>query len=156
VPAADRDRRCGRRGEGLGVAIIADGGIKYSGDVAKGSPPAPTPYDRLAIRGTDEAPARSFSIRVAATNRIAHGLDRRDEGSSKDRYFQADIEMPQKLVPRHRGPRAVQGPLRESIYQLVGGLRASWATRLRDDSGATREGEVREDLGVGAAREPCP
>jgi IMP dehydrogenase len=45
---------------------------------------------------------------------------------SKDRYFQADVETPQKLVPEGiEGRVPYKGPLRESIYQLVGGLRAS-------------------------------
>ncbi len=45
---------------------------------------------------------------------------------SKDRYFQGDVEAPQKLVPEGiEGRVPYKGPLRESIYQLVGGLRAS-------------------------------
>jgi IMP dehydrogenase len=45
---------------------------------------------------------------------------------SKDRYFQADVETPQKLVPEGiEGRVPYKGPLRDSIYQLVGGLRAS-------------------------------
>jgi IMP dehydrogenase len=45
---------------------------------------------------------------------------------SKDRYFQSDVETPQKLVPEGiEGRVPYKGPLRESIYQLVGGLRAS-------------------------------
>jgi IMP dehydrogenase len=45
---------------------------------------------------------------------------------SKDRYFQGDVETPQKLVPEGiEGRVPYKGPLRESIYQLVGGLRAS-------------------------------
>jgi len=45
---------------------------------------------------------------------------------SKDRYFQADVEAPGKLVPEGiEGRVPYKGPLRESIYQLIGGLRAS-------------------------------
>jgi IMP dehydrogenase len=52
---------------------------------------------------------------------------------SKDRYFQDDVEATAEARPRgHRGPRALQGqPLRESIYQLVGGLRRHGLRRLR-------------------------
>ena len=146
--------------KGSGVAIIADGGIKYSGDVAKAlAAGADTVMIGSLFAGTDEAPGEIilYQGRVVQGYRGMGSIGAMKEGS-KDRYFQADVETPQKLVPEGiEGRVPYKGPLRESIYQLVGGLRASMgyvgcATIAR----AAREGAVREDLVVGAAREPRP
>ena len=77
--------------------------------------------------GTDEAPGEIilYQGRSYKTYRGMGSLGAMAEGS-KDRYFQAEIESPQKLVPEGiEGRVPYKGPLRESIYQLVGGLRAS-------------------------------
>ena len=113
---------------GSGVAIIADGGIKYSGDVAKAlAAGADTVMIGSLFAGTDEAPGEVilFQGRSYKSYRGMGSIGAMKEGS-KDRYFQADVETPQKLVPEGiEGRVPYKGPLRESIYQLVGGLRAS-------------------------------
>ena len=114
--------------KGSGVAIIADGGIKYSGDVAKAlAAGADTVMIGSLFAGTDEAPGEIilYQGRTYKSYRGMGSIGAMKEGS-KDRYFQADVEAPQKLVPEGiEGRVPYKGPLRESIYQLVGGLRAS-------------------------------
>jgi len=111
-----------------GTPIIADGGIKYSGDVAKAlAAGATTVMIGSLFAGTDEAPGEIilYQGRSYKSYRGMGSIGAMKEGS-KDRYFQADIEAPQKLVPEGiEGRVPYKGPLRESIYQLVGGLRAS-------------------------------
>jgi IMP dehydrogenase len=113
---------------GSGVAIIADGGIKYSGDVAKAlAAGADTVMIGSLFAGTDEAPGEIilYQGRSYKSYRGMGSIGAMREGS-KDRYFQSDVETPQKLVPEGiEGRVPYKGPLRESIYQLVGGLRAS-------------------------------
>jgi IMP dehydrogenase len=113
---------------GSGVPIIADGGIKYSGDVAKAlAAGAATVMIGSLFAGTDEAPGEIilYQGRSYKTYRGMGSLGAMRDGS-KDRYFQADVETPQKLVPEGiEGRVPYKGPLRESLYQLVGGLRAS-------------------------------
>jgi IMP dehydrogenase len=114
--------------KGSGVAIISDGGIKFSGDVAKAiAAGADTVMIGSLFAGTDEAPGEIvlFQGRSYKSYRGMGSIGAMKEGS-KDRYFQADVETPAKLVPEGiEGRVPYKGPLRESIYQLVGGLRAS-------------------------------
>jgi IMP dehydrogenase len=113
---------------GSGVAIVADGGIKYSGDVAKAlAAGADTVMIGSLFAGTDEAPGEIilYQGRSYKSYRGMGSIGAMREGS-KDRYFQADVEAPQKLVPEGiEGRVPYKGSLRESLYQLVGGLRAS-------------------------------
>jgi IMP dehydrogenase len=114
--------------KGSGVAIIADGGIKYSGDIAKAlAAGADTVMIGSLFAGTDEAPGEIilYQGRSYKAYRGMGSIGAMKEGS-KDRYFQGDVEAPQKLVPEGiEGRVPYKGPLRESIYQLVGGLRSS-------------------------------
>ncbi|HEX3760274.1 MAG TPA: IMP dehydrogenase [Kofleriaceae bacterium] len=113
---------------GSGVAIIADGGIKYSGDVAKAlAAGADTVMIGSLFAGTDEAPGEIilYQGRSYKAYRGMGSIGAMKDGS-KDRYFQSEVETPQKLVPEGiEGRVPYKGPLRESLYQLVGGLRAS-------------------------------
>jgi IMP dehydrogenase len=112
----------------VGVPIIADGGVKYSGDVSKAlAAGAHTVMIGSLFAGTDEAPGEIilYQGRSYKAYRGMGSIGAMKEGS-KDRYFQADVETPQKLVPEGiEGRVPYKGPLRESIYQLVGGLRSS-------------------------------
>jgi IMP dehydrogenase len=111
-----------------GIPTISDGGIKYSGDVAKAiAAGANTVMIGSLFAGTDEAPGEIilYQGRSYKTYRGMGSIGAMREGS-KDRYFQEDVSAPQKLVPEGiEGRVPYKGPLRESIYQLVGGLRAS-------------------------------
>jgi len=113
-----------------GVPIIADGGIKSSGDVAKAlAAGASTVMIGSLFAGTDEAPGEVilYQGRSYKSYRGMGSIGAMRDGS-KDRYFQDDIESsaPQKLVPEGiEGRVPYKGPLRDSLYQLVGGLRSS-------------------------------
>ncbi|MBK9070096.1 MAG: IMP dehydrogenase [Myxococcales bacterium] len=111
-----------------GVPVIADGGIKYSGDVAKAlAAGASTVMIGGLFAGTDEAPGEIilYQGRSYKTYRGMGSIGAMGEGS-KDRYFQEDVSSAQKLVPEGiEGRVPYKGPLQESIYQLVGGLRSA-------------------------------
>ncbi|MDQ1911197.1 IMP dehydrogenase [Paenibacillus sp. GD4] len=106
------------------VPIIADGGIKYSGDVAKAiAAGASAVMIGSLFAGTDESPGESeiFQGRKFKVYRGMGSLGAMKEGS-KDRYFQ---ENESKLVPEGiEGRVAYKGPLADTIYQLIGGLRS--------------------------------
>jgi IMP dehydrogenase len=114
--------------KGSGVAIIADGGIKYSGDIAKAlAAGANTVMIGSLFAGTDEAPGEVilYQGRSYKSYRGMGSIGAMKEGS-KDRYFQAEVDAPGKLVPEGiEGRVPYKGSLRDSLYQLVGGLRAS-------------------------------
>jgi IMP dehydrogenase len=128
VPQLTAIADCVAAAKGSGVAIIADGGIKYSGDVAKAlAAGADTVMIGSLFAGTDEAPGEIilYQGRSYKSYRGMGSIGAMKDGS-KDRYFQGDVEAPGKLVPEGiEGRVPYKGPLRESIYQLVGGLRSS-------------------------------
>ena len=113
-----------------GVPIIADGGIRYSGDISKAiAAGASTIMVGSLFAGTDESPGevelyqgRSFK---AYRGMGSIGAMAQKHGSS-DRYFQGDIESADKLVPEGiEGRVPCKGPLTNNIEQLIGGLRQS-------------------------------
>jgi len=128
VPQLTAIADCVAAAKGSGVPIIADGGIKYSGDVAKAiAAGADTVMIGSLFAGTDEAPGEFilYQGRSYKSYRGMGSIGAMKEGS-KDRYFQSDVETPQKLVPEGiEGRVPYKGPLRESIYQLIGGLRSA-------------------------------
>ncbi|HZQ03776.1 MAG TPA: IMP dehydrogenase [Gaiellaceae bacterium] len=113
---------------GLGVPVIADGGISSSGDVAKAiAAGADTVMLGSMLAGTDEAPG---DVIVAQGERYKEyrGMGSlgamKARGFSKDRYFQGDVEDVEKLVPEGiEGRVPYKGPLAGVLHQLVGGLR---------------------------------
>jgi len=110
-----------------GVPCIADGGIRFSGDVAKAiAAGASTVMIGGLFAGTEEAPGEVelFQGRSYKTYRGMGSLGAMQEGS-KDRYFQMDVSA-DKLVPEGiEGRVPYKGPLSGVIHQLVGGLRSS-------------------------------
>jgi IMP dehydrogenase len=107
-----------------GIPIIGDGGIKYSGDIAKAiAAGASTVMVGSLLAGTEESPGET-EIYQGRTYKVYRGmgsLAAMKEGS-KDRYFQSDAA---KLVPEGiEGRVPYRGPLSDTIFQLVGGLRA--------------------------------
>ncbi len=113
--------------EGTGVPLIADGGLRYSGDVVKAL--AAGGYSVMIgslVAGTEEAPGDTiiFNGRKFKSYRGMGSLEAMENGS-KDRYFQAGTSDVKKLVPEGIAARVpYKGTLYEVIYQLVGGLRA--------------------------------
>jgi IMP dehydrogenase len=106
------------------VPIIADGGIRYSGDIVKAlAAGAETVMMGSMFAGTDEAPGEAFLMegRRFKTVRGMGSLSAMEQGSA-DRYFQAEAR---KLVPEGiEGRVPYKGPVSDVIFQLVGGLRS--------------------------------
>jgi IMP dehydrogenase len=110
----------------LGVPLIADGGIKYSGELPKAvAAGADTIMIGSLFAGTDESPGDTilFQGRTYKTYRGMGSIGAMKQGS-KDRYFQGD-ELDVKLVPEGiEGRVPFRGPLSANIHQLMGGLRS--------------------------------
>ncbi|HEX7758615.1 MAG TPA: IMP dehydrogenase [Caulobacteraceae bacterium] len=117
-----------RAAKGSGVPVIADGGIKYSGDLAKAiAAGASTAMMGSMFAGTDEAPGEVFLYqgRSYKTYRGMGSVGAMSQGSA-DRYFQKEVQDALKLVPEGiEGQTAFKGPIHPVIHQLVGGLRAA-------------------------------
>ena len=117
-----------RAAEGSGVPVIADGGIKYSGDLAKAiAAGASVAMLGSMFAGTDEAPGEVFLYqgRSYKSYRGMGSVAAMAQGSA-DRYFQKDIADALKLVPEGiEGQVPYKGPIAQILHQLVGGLRAS-------------------------------
>nr|WP_176720502.1 IMP dehydrogenase [Desulfuribacillus stibiiarsenatis] len=124
VPQITAVYDCAKVAKEYGVPIIADGGIKYSGDITKAiAAGANVVMMGSLFAGTDESPGETiiYQGRSYKVYRGMGSIGAMKEGS-KDRYFQ---ENEQKLVPEGiEGRVPYKGPLADTIYQLVGGLRA--------------------------------
>ena len=111
----------------FGIPVIADGGIKYSGDVVKAlAAGARSLMIGSLFAGTDEAPGEVilYQGRSYKVYRGMGSLGAMVEGS-RDRYFQGHVEDSRKLVPEGiEGRVPYRGSLGSSIYQLIGGVRA--------------------------------
>jgi IMP dehydrogenase len=114
---------------GSGVAIIADGGVRFSGDVAKAiAAGADTVMMGSMFAGTDEAPGKVISIkgRRYKQYRGMGSLGVMSTGESSDRYFQKKGIGSTKFVPEGvEGVTPYVGQVGEVIYQLVGGLKSA-------------------------------
>jgi len=124
VPQITAIAECSRAARPAGVPLIADGGIKYSGDITKAiAAGADTVMIGSLLAGTDESPGETilYQGRTFKTYRGMGSMGAMSQGSS-DRYAQ---DPNSKLVPEGiEGRVAAKGPLSELVYQLVGGLRA--------------------------------
>jgi len=113
--------------EGSGVPIIADGGIKFSGDIVKAlASGASCVMLGGMLAGTDESPGEVvyFQGRAYKSYRGMGSIGAMQKGS-KDRYFQAEVDNALKLVPEGvEGRVPYKGPMAAVIHQLVGGIRA--------------------------------
>ncbi len=112
---------------GQNVTVIADGGIKYSGDVAKAiAAGAHVVMIGSLFAGTDEAPGEII-LYQGRSYKMYRGMGSIGamRAGSKDRYFQSDVSNESKLVPEGiEGRVPYRGSLSQSLYQLIGGLKS--------------------------------
>ena len=125
VPQITAIMDCAEAADKLGKTIIADGGIKYSGDIPKAiAAGASAVMMGSLFAGTEESPGATeiYQGRSYKVYRGMGSLAAMAEGS-KDRYFQ---EGQKKLVPEGvEGRVPYKGPLADTVFQLIGGLRSS-------------------------------
>jgi IMP dehydrogenase len=127
VPQITAVDDCARAAERHGVPIISDGGVKYSGDLVKAlAAGASSVMIGSMLAGTEEAPGDVilYQGRSYKSYRGMGSIGAMKKGS-KDRYFQADVSEPDKLVPEGiEGRVPYKGPVGMVLFQLVGGLRS--------------------------------
>jgi len=126
VPQLTAVAECTRAAQGSGVSIIADGGIKFSGDLVKAiAAGGQVVMIGSLLAGVEESPGeiQLYQGRSYKVYRGMGSLGAMAEGS-KDRYFQEGKEA-SKLVPEGiEGRVPYKGPLSDTVYQLLGGLRS--------------------------------
>jgi IMP dehydrogenase len=127
VPQMTAIMDCAAEAKKSGIPVIADGGIKYSGDITKAlAGGADSVMIGSLFAGTEESPGETilFQGRTYKVYRGMGSIEAMKEGS-KDRYFQEEVELENKLVPEGIVGRVPhRGPLADTVYQLVGGIRA--------------------------------
>lgn len=127
VPQITAIMDCVRVARRKKIPLIADGGIKFSGDIVKALAAG---ADSIMIgglfAGTDESPGETV-LYHGRTYKVYRGMGSIEamKKGSKDRYFQEDFNTESKLVPEGiEGRVPYKGPISSSIYQLIGGLRS--------------------------------
>ena len=140
------------------MPVIADGGIKYSGDLAKAiAAGAECVMIGSLLAGTDESPGEVFLYqgRSFKAYRGMGSVGAMARGSA-DRYFQQDIKDQMKLVPEGiEGQVPYRGPTAPILHQLAGGLRAAMGyVGRRDDPRVAGARALRAHLRRGPARKP--
>jgi IMP dehydrogenase len=127
VPQMTAIMECAEEAAKDGIPVVADGGIKYSGDLTKAfAGGADSVMIGSLFAGTEESPGETiiFQGRTYKVYRGMGSIEAMKEGS-KDRYFQNDVEAEDELVPEGIVGRVpYRGQLSDTVYQLVGGLRA--------------------------------
>ena len=127
VPQMTAIQESAREASKAEIPIIADGGIRYSGDVTKAlAGGASSVMIGSLLAGTEESPGETvlFQGRTYKVYRGMGSIEAMREGSI-DRYFQEAIEGESKLVPEGIVGRVpYRGPIADTIYQLIGGLKA--------------------------------
>jgi IMP dehydrogenase len=128
VPQVTAVFECAQAARRRGVPVIADGGMQFSGDVAKAiAAGADAVMLGSPLAGVEESPGEVM-LRQGQRFKAYRGMGSlgamKARSFSKDRYFQGDVEDVEKLVPEGiEGRVPYKGPLRGILYQLVGGLR---------------------------------
>ena len=127
VPQITAIREVAKVTHSAGIPLVADGGIKFSGDLPKAiAAGADIIMIGSLFAGTEESPGETilYQGRTYKSYRGMGSLGAMKQGS-KDRYFQGDVDTDTKLVPEGiEGRVPFRGPLSDNIHQLMGGLRS--------------------------------
>ena len=152
VPQLSAIFECARIARAAGIPVIADGGIRFSGDIVKAlAAGGDSVMCGSLFAGTDEAPGTVFEEcgRRYKTYRGMGSLDAMAAGS-KDRYFQDKETQTKKLVPEGVVGRVpCKGPVADVIYQLIGGLRSGMGYCGAADLAALRQAKFARITAVG-------
>ena len=173
VPQITAINDCAKALASTNTNLIADGGIKYSGDVAKAiAAGAHTVMIGSLFAGTDEAPGEII-LYQGRSYKVYRGMGSIGamRAGSRDRYFQAEVTSDAKLVPEGiEGRVPYRGSLSQSIYQLIGGAQVGHglhrlphdrrpahqgALRARDRDGPARVARARRHHHQRGAQLPC-
>lgn len=142
VPQLTAVMDCAEEAQKSGIPIVADGGLRTSGDVAKAlAAGASSVMVGSLLAGTQEAPGETFLYqgRSYKSYRGMGSVGAMSRGSA-DRYFQQDIKDQMKLVPEGiEGQVPFKGPARNVIHQLVGGVKAAMGYTGSETLKALRE-----------------
>jgi len=127
VPQITAIQNCRSATEKSNIPIIADGGIRFSGDIIKAlAAGASSVMIGSLFAGTEESPGDIvfYQGRSYKTYRGMGSVEAMKHGS-KDRYFQDDVELESKFVPEGiEGRVPYRGPIKDSLFQLIGGVRS--------------------------------
>ncbi len=127
VPQITAIHDCAKKAKEYGVPVIADGGIKYSGDIVKAlAAGASSVMLGSLLAGTEESPGE-LEIYKGRSYKVYRGMGSMGamQEGSKDRYFQEQENEVKKLVPEGiEGRVPYKGTLADTTYQLIGGIRA--------------------------------
>jgi IMP dehydrogenase len=127
IPQITAIQECARVAHKYGVPVLADGGIKFSGDLPKAiTAGADSIMIGSLFAGTEESPGDTvlYQGRTYKSYRGMGSIGAMKDGS-KDRYFQSEVGDDVKLVPEGiEGMVPLRGPLSANIHQLLGGLRS--------------------------------
>jgi IMP dehydrogenase len=153
VPQISAIAQCAKVARKHDIPLIADGGVKYSGDVTKAiAAGADVIMIGSLFAGTEESPGDTilYQGRAYKSYRGMGSIGAMKEGS-KDRYFQSDVENEVKLVPEGiEGMVPLRGPLGANVHQLMGGLRAGMGyTGSRSISELQQKGQFIRITGAG-------
>ena len=139
VPQLSAVMECAEEADKYGIPIIADGGIKFSGDITKAiAAGANAVMLGSLLAGTEESPGET-ELYQGRRFKVYRGMGSMGAmaAGSKDRYFQDDAK---KLVPEGvEGRVPFKGPLSDTIYQLVGGFKAGMGYCGASDIGALKQ-----------------
>ena len=161
VPQLTAVSECAAALDGSGVRLIADGGVRFSGDIAKAiGAGADVVMLGSLLAGVDETPGDivlSQGERYKAYRGMGSLGAMSDRSYSKDRYFQDDVDGAEKVVPEGiEGRVPYKGKLSKIIYQLTGGLRSAMGYCGAADIDALRTGAQFVRMSPAGLREAHP
>ncbi len=158
VPQLSAVMDCAEVADKAGIPIIADGGIKYSGDIVKAlAGGAGAVMIGSLLAGTDESPGEFiiYNGRRFKSYRGMGSIGAMKRGS-RERYFQEGVEEHKLVAEGIEGMVAYKGPLREFLYQLTGGLRSGMGYCGAENLAALRERAEFIEISGAGLRESHP